>query len=71
MLANTQLKKEWLAGSSVVAFLGALMLAQTWRPADSHYELPFDLTVPAFPDPFSFTIAAVLFFSSLPLQWLR
>ena len=64
---TTALKKDWLAGSAVIAFLGALMLAQTWRPPGGVYELPFNLTVPAFPDPMSFTIAALLFFSSFAL----
>ena len=64
---TTALKKDWLAGSAVIAFLGALMLAQTWRPPGGVYELPFNLTVPAFPDPMSFTIAALLFFSPFAL----
>ena len=64
---ETGLKKDWLAGYAVIAFLGALMLAQTWRPSGDVYELPFNLTVPAFPDPMSFTIAAVLFLSSFLL----
>ena len=61
------LKKDWLAGNAVVAFLGALMLAQTWRPTGDGYKLPFSLTVPAFPDPMSFAIAAFLFLSSFLL----
>ena len=61
---DTGLKKDWLASNAVVAFLGALMLAQTWRPTGDSYELPFSLTVPAFPDPMSFAIAAFLFVSS-------
>ena len=61
---DTGLKKDWLAGNAVVAFLGALMLAQTWRPTGDGYELPFSLTVPAFPDPMSFAIAAFLLLSS-------
>ena len=67
MMHNTGLKKAWLAGNGVVAFLGALMLAQTWRPAGGTYELPFNLTFPAFPEPFSFAIAGFLFLSSFAL----
>ena len=69
-MSNTEPKEEWLAGGAVVAFLGALMLAQTWRPTDGQYELPFSVTIPALPNPPSFTIAAVLFLSSLFLLWL-
>ena len=65
---DTELKKDWLAGNSVVAFLGALILAQTWRPTGDSYELPFSLTVPAFPDPVSFAIAAFLLLSSFLLM---
>ena len=64
---ETRLKKDWLAGNAVIAFLGALMLAQTWRPTGGGIQLPLNITVPAFPDPMSFTIAAVLFLSSFLL----
>ena len=64
---ETRLKKDWFTGNAVISFLGALMLAQTWRTTGSGYELPFNITVPAFPDPMSFTIAAVLFLSSFLL----
>ena len=64
---NTELKKDWLAGSAVITFLAALMLAQTWRPTGGQYELPFNLTIPSLPDPLSFAIAACLFFSSFVL----
>ena len=64
---KTELKEDWLAGNAVVAFLGALMLAQTWRLQGGAHELPFNLTLPAFPDPVSFTIAAFLFLSSFAL----
>ena len=64
---ETRLKKDWLAGNAVIAFLGALMLAQTWRPTGGVIQLPLNITVPAFPDPMSFTIAAVLFLSSFLL----
>ena len=63
----TPLKKDWLASNAVIAFLGALMLAQTWRPAGDGYELPFNIPGRVFPDPMSFIIAAVLFLSSFLL----
>ena len=67
MMHKPGLRKDWLAGNGVVAFLGALMLAQTWRTPGGTYELPFNLTVPAFPDPLSFAIAGFLFLSSFAL----
>ena len=63
---NTELKKDWLAGNGAVAFLSALMLAQTWRTVGGTCELPFNLTIPVLPAPFSFTIAGFLFLILCP-----
>ncbi len=61
------LKEDWLAGNSVVAFVGALLMAQSWEPSRRAYELPFNLTIPVLHDAVYFAIAAFLFVSSFAL----
>ena len=61
------LKEESLASSAAVAFIGALLLAQSWEPSGGDYELPFNLTIPVLHDIVYFAIAAFLFASSLVL----
>ena len=43
---QSDLKKDWLAGNSVVALGGALLLAQSWRLSGGGVELPFGRTIP-------------------------
>ena len=61
------LKEEWLASNAAVAFVGALLLAQSWKPSGGVYELPFNLTIPILHDAVYFAIAAFLFVSSFVL----
>ena len=61
------LKEESLASSAAVAFIGALLLAQSWEPSGGIYELPFNLTIPVLHDAVYFAIAAFLFVSSFVL----
>ena len=63
----SQLKEESLASSAAVAFIGALLLAQSWEPSGGVYELPFNLTIPDLHDAVYFAIAAFLFVSSFVL----
>ena len=35
-----QIKEEWLVGNAVVAFVGALLMAQTWEPSEVRNEIP-------------------------------
>ena len=63
----SQLKEDCLASSAAVAFVGALLLAQSWQPSGGVYELPFNLTIPALHDAGYFAIAAFLFVSSFVL----
>ena len=45
-----QIKEEWLVGNSVVAFVGALLVAQAWEPSDVKSIVPIlNVTVPTFP----------------------
>ena len=66
---QSQLKEESLASSAAVAFIGALLLAQSWEPSGGVgvYELPFNLTIPVLHDAVYFAIAAFLFVSSFVL----
>ena len=63
----SQLKEESLASSAAVAFIGALLLAQSWEPSGGVYDLPFNLTIPGLHDAVYFAIAAFLFVSSFVL----
>ena len=46
-----RIKEEWLVGNAVVAFVGALLMAQAWEPSDVKNEIPiFDVSVPTFPE---------------------
>ena len=77
-MTEAELKKDWLVGNGVIAFVSALLLAQQWQSTDDVYELPFNLTFPALPDPSTFTIAAFMFILSLlftlasiiPTKWI-
>ena len=60
----SDLKEDWLAGNAVVAFVGALLTAQSWILSDGFYELPFDLTIPAFHGSVYLALGTFLFLSS-------
>ena len=61
------LKEDWLAGNAVVAFVGVLLTAQSWNLSDGVYELPFNVTIPAFHDAVYLALGAFLFISSFAL----
>ena len=58
---------DWLAGNALVAFVGALMLAQSWQRADLSLGLPLNLTVPILPDFLIFPVGVSLFVLSILL----
>ena len=64
---NAQMKEDWLASSAAVAFVGVLLMAQSWKLSNGVYELPFNVTIPAFHDLVYFAIATFLFVSSFVL----
>ena len=64
---QADLKKDWLAGNSVVALGGALLLAQSWRLSGGGVELPFVRTIPDVLDVFYVAIVSSLLVSSLAL----
>lgn len=66
-MTKAELRQDWLAGNAVVAFAGALLVAQQWQSTDAVYNLPFNLTISAIPDTGSFIVAAFLFISSFLL----
>ena len=62
------LEEDSLAGNAVVAFVGALLWAQSWKPSDGVYEFPFiRLTIPAFHDVVYVAIGTLLLLLSLAL----
>ena len=61
------LKEDWLAGNAVVAFVGVLLTAQSWNLSDGVYELPFNVTIPAFHDTVYLALGTFLFVSSFAL----
>ena len=45
-----RLSEDWLVGNSLIAFVGALIVAQAWDQAAGAYELPFlNAAIPALP----------------------
>ena len=63
-----QIKEEWLVGNSVVAFVGALLMAQTWEPSEVRNEIPLlGATVPATPQMVVLGIVAFLAILSFAL----
>ena len=64
---QAELKKEWLAGNSVVALGGALLLAQSWRLSGGVIELPFGHTIPDLFDVVYIAIVSFLLASALAL----
>lgn len=63
-----QIKEEWLVGNAVVAFVGALLMAQAWGPSDVKYVIPVaNVTVPSFPQAVILGIVALLAISSFVL----
>ena len=58
---------DWLAGTAVVAFIGALMSAQTLQHPDATYKLPFNMPSPSLPDIVVFSLAIVMFVSAFVL----
>ena len=56
-----RVKEEWLVGNAVVAFVGALLMAQTWEPSEVRNEIPLlDVMVPAMPQVVVLGIVAFL-----------
>ena len=56
-----QIKEEWLVGNAVVAFVGALLMAQAWEPSDARSVIPIlNIAVPAFPQAVVLGIVALL-----------
>ena len=56
-----RIKEEWLVGNAVVAFVGALLMAQAWQPSDVKNVIPIlNVTVPTFPQVIVLSIVAFL-----------
>ena len=63
-----QIKEDWLVGNAVVAFVGALLMAQALEPSDAENVIPIlNLTVPTFPQAVILGIVALLAISSFAL----
>ena len=63
-----QIKEEWLVGNAVVAFAGALLIAQAWEPSDSANALPvLNVTVPTLPQAMVLGMVVFLVSSSFVL----
>ena len=76
---EVELRKDWLASNAVVAFVGALLLAQSWQMSEGTVKLLFMFTVPDYTGLVIFIIIAGLFILSLflalaavvPVSWLK
>lgn len=63
----SKLREDWLAGNSVVAFMGALLFAQSTQLSDAAYQLPFNVAIPSLSDVVVFCLLAFLLVSSIVL----
>ena len=61
------LTEDWLAGNAVVAFMGALLMAQTLGPSDGDSDPPFNPPALASSDILTFSIVVFLFVLSFTL----
>ncbi len=61
------LQEDWLAGNAVVAFVGALLMAQRLQLSDSASGLAFNVPFLTFPDIVLFSLVAFFFALSLAL----
>ena len=56
-----RIKEDWLVGNAVVAFVGALLMAQAWEPSNAKSVIPIlDVTVPTFPQAVVLGIVVIL-----------
>ena len=62
---ESELRKDWLASNAVVAFVGALLLAQSWQMSEGTVKLLFIFTVPDYTGLVIFIVIAGLFILSL------
>ena len=60
-------KADWLFGNSLIAFIGALLLAQVWEPSRGTFKLLFFFDVPAYNGLFIFLIIAGMVVLSIVL----
>ena len=64
---EVDLRKDWLTGNAVVAFVGALLTGQVWEMSEGTVKLLFIFTVPDYSGLVIFLFIAGLFFLSLSL----
>ena len=64
-MTEVELRKDWLASNSLTAFVGALLLAQSWQMSEGSVKLLFMFTVPNYTGLVIFIIIAGLFILSL------
>ncbi len=56
-----KLKEDWLVSNSVVAFAGAVLMAEAWRPSDAKNVIPIlNVTLPLTPEVVVLSIIAFL-----------
>lgn len=60
-----EMKEDWLAGNSVVAFVGALLVGQSWEVSEGTVQLFRILTVPSYTGLILLAVVVVLFGLSL------
>ena len=76
---NTALRKDWLASNAVIAFMGALLLGQSWQMSEGTVKLLFVFTVQDYTAFVILAIIAGLFVLSMfwalaavvPVGWLH
>jgi len=62
---EAKLKQDWLVNNAVVAFVGAVLMAQAWHMPEGTVKLLFVITVPNYTGLVIFAITAGLFVLSM------
>ena len=64
-MTGTVLREDWLISNALVAFIGALLMGQSWSTSEGTVKLFFILTVPDYTRWVIFAIIAALFVLSM------
>ena len=66
-MTESGLKEDWLFTNALVAFVGALLMAQTWDPSEGTFKFQFFFEIPNYVGFTVFLIIAAIFIFSIVL----
>ena len=64
-MTGAVLRQDWLTSNALVAFVGALLMGQSWSTSEGTIKLFFIITVPDYTSGVIFAIIAALFVLSM------